>query len=179
VGALANPEVGAYLNRYFVSSFQKVGTFKIVGNQKQGGNVAAYFCTPSGNVLDAIAGPVDAATVLREARWVVETQKMALLESHGDQEGCKQFCRLAHAERLPAQPGLTGIDWSHLPYFPPSGLAMAALFDTDPVVRQLDRQGQVHLLLALYPLVPLDQVYKVVYEKVLGEKISTLPVNGS
>ena len=54
--------MGDYLNRHFVSAFQKVATFQIVnGAQKQGGNVASYFCTPEGRVLHAIAGPVDAA----------------------------------------------------------------------------------------------------------------------
>ncbi len=43
MNALANDEVGKYLNEFFVSSYQKVATFKIVGNQKQGGNVASYF----------------------------------------------------------------------------------------------------------------------------------------
>jgi len=63
VNALANAEVGRFLNEHFVSSFQKVATFKIVGGQKQGGNVASYFCAPDGRVLHAIAGPVDAATL--------------------------------------------------------------------------------------------------------------------
>ena len=51
MNALANKEVGKYLNKHFVSSYQKVGTFKIVGKQKQGGNVASYFCAPDGRVL--------------------------------------------------------------------------------------------------------------------------------
>ena len=39
MGALNNAEVGKYCNEYFVSSYQKVATFKIVGNQKQGGKM--------------------------------------------------------------------------------------------------------------------------------------------
>ena len=50
MNALANPEVGKYVNEHFVSAFQKVATFKIVNGQKQGGNVAAYFCAPDGRV---------------------------------------------------------------------------------------------------------------------------------
>ena len=58
VNALANPEVGKYLNEYFVSSFQKVATFRIVnGGQKQGGNVASYFCAPDGRVLHVVRRP--------------------------------------------------------------------------------------------------------------------------
>ena len=44
MGALNNDEVGKYVNEYFVSSYQKVATFQIVNGNKQGGNVAAYFC---------------------------------------------------------------------------------------------------------------------------------------
>ena len=60
MNALANPEVGKYFEKYFVTSFQRVGTFKIVQTpngpkQKQGGNVATYFCAPDGRVLHAVA----------------------------------------------------------------------------------------------------------------------------
>jgi len=80
VSALAQPNVGQYLNRHFVSAFQKVATFKIKGAQKQGGNVASYFCSAEGRVLHAIAGPVNAETFLREARWAHETFQLAQLE---------------------------------------------------------------------------------------------------
>ena len=176
MNALANKEVGDYLNNHFVSSYQKVGTFKIVNGQKQGGNVASYFCTADGNILDAIAGPVDAATLLREARWVVETRKMALLESHGDVKKYKTFFRVAHAERLPATGTLPQVDWPRLPLMQPSPEALTALLDRTPGAGQLDKQGRVHLLLAAYPLVPLSQAYKVVYDQIVGEKVSALPV---
>lgn len=41
--------------------------------QKNGGNVAAYFTTPNGQVINATAGPVKPAVMLKEARWAVET----------------------------------------------------------------------------------------------------------
>jgi hypothetical protein len=106
VGALANPEVGAYLNEYFVASFQKVATFKIVNGQKQGGNVASYFCAPDGRVLHVVAGPVDAPTLLHEARWVVETTKRLMKESDGDGAKFKALLRTAHADRLRRESGL-------------------------------------------------------------------------
>jgi hypothetical protein len=174
VNALANAEVGDYLNKHFVSSYQKVGSFALVNGQKQGGNVVSYFCTPDGEVLHAVPGPVDAATLLREARWVVETGKMAVLEAHGDARAVKQAFRQAHADRLP--PGTTKLNWKRLPFYQPTEEALAAVLDANPVTKRLDQQGQVHLLLAMYPLVKLDQAYKVVYEKVLNEKISTRPV---
>jgi len=175
VNALANAEVGDYLNKHFAASYQKVGTFQLVRGQKQGGNVASYFCTPDGEILDAIAGPVDAATLLREARWVVETRKMAQLNARGDPRLVMQAFRQAHADRLGE--AVPGVDWKRLPYFAPSEIRLAALLDTNPVAQQLDQEGKVHLILALYPLVKLDMAYKVIYEKVLGETISTQPVS--
>jgi hypothetical protein len=106
VNALANPEVGKYFQEHFVSSFQRVGTFRIVGKQKQGGNVASYFCAPDGRVLHVIAGPVNAQTLLREARWVVDTATKAVDDSKGDGAAFKAAMRKAHAERLRTQFGL-------------------------------------------------------------------------
>jgi len=100
VNALKNPEVGKYLSKYFYSAYQRVGTFQIVGKAKQGGNVASYFCTADGRVLHAIAGPVDANTLLREAKWVVEMTAMAIKECNGEANQFEEIVRRAHAEFL-------------------------------------------------------------------------------
>ena len=157
MNALARPEVGKYLNRTFVSTYQKVGTFRLAGNQKQGGNVAGYFCTPDGQVLHAIAGPVDGATLLREARWAVETYKLALLESRDDMARVRLFFHKAHSDRLKQQYGLD-------------------LDAQTPRRRRLDNQGRVHLVLAAAGLPRIEQVYQLVFEKILNEKVSTAPV---
>ena len=102
MSALAHPQVGQYLNRHFVSAFQKVATFQINGNQKQGGNVAGYFCTPEGLVLHAVAGPVDAGTFLREARWANETYNLALLENHQTLVHLRSFFRFRPQPFRPA-----------------------------------------------------------------------------
>jgi hypothetical protein len=159
VNALANDEVGRYLNLHFVASFQKVGTFKLVNGQKQGGNVASYFCTPDGRVLSAVAGPVDAATLLREARWVVETAKLAGLDARGDEARLRRFWHKAHADRLKQE----------------SGMDVDAL-DVSQGKSALNTQGRVHLLLAAVPMVRIDQCYRLVFEHILGEKVSTAPV---
>jgi hypothetical protein len=156
VNALANDEVGGYLNASFVSTYQKVGTFKIAGNQKQGGNVASYFCMPDGRVLHAVAGPTDARTFLREARWAVDTWKMALLERPRDDTAWKNFYWQAHASRLRQEHGLD--------------------LDGGTARRKVGNQGRVHLILAAAPLARLDQVYKLVFEKILGETVTTAPV---
>ncbi len=106
MNALANPEVGKYLNEHFVSSFQKVATFRIVNRQKQGGNVASYFCAPDGRVLHVVAGPVNAQTLLNEAKWVVETSTKLVKASKGDGAKFKALLRTAHADRLRREHGL-------------------------------------------------------------------------
>jgi hypothetical protein len=176
VNALANEQVGNYLNDHFVSSFQKVGSFRLVNGKKQGGNVASYFCLADGSVLHVVAGPVDAATLLREARWVIENRKLAAATSKGDLDRYKTFFAAAHAERLRQE---HGVDMTSP--MPVDDVPLADFAD-----RTLQQHGKrpgtsrgVHLLLAAYPLTKIDQVYEVVFEKILGEKISTLPVQGT
>jgi hypothetical protein len=144
VNALASPEVGKYLNAYFVSSFQKVATFRIVRNQKQGGNVASYFCAQDGRVLHVVAGPVNADTLLREAKWVVETTEKALKESKNDAAAFKAYFRKAHAERLRTEHGLVvePVTWdapeaqdenSALTYRDPTGRPLAPKLPPPPI----------------------------------------------
>jgi len=143
VNALANPEVGKYVNEYFCSSFQKVATFRIVGRAKQGGNVASYFCSPDGRVLHCVAGPVNAATLLREAKWVVETTKKAITDAKGDGGKFKAALRRAHADKLRAETGLAvepvTFDYNvedqkgALTYSDPSGQPLAPRLPPPPV----------------------------------------------
>lgn len=216
MNALADPQVGKYLNEHFISAFQKVATFRIVGQQKQGGNVATYFCAQDGRVLHVIAGPVDAATMLREARWVVDTVKKSLAETENRTITFKSKFREAHAERLRREHGLTvspvtfdeptpGTK-SALSYRDPTGKALAPVLPPPPIegpdvgfqaVAQeaakksagaraildqagrrwtLGNQGRVHMLLAAHALKNIETVYGSVFEGILGEKVSTKPV---
>jgi hypothetical protein len=174
VNALANEEVGKYLNTYCVATFQKVATFTIAGNQKQGGNVAAYFCTADGQVLHAIAGPVNAAEFLREARWVVETRKLALLEGRENSLPFQAFVRKAHADRLRLEHNIS-VTVSKQAGRGASPALLTALLN-QYAGRALGRPAQVHVLLASYPRMRLQDVYPVVFESILNEKISTSPV---
>jgi len=216
VNALANPEVGKYLNEYFVSSFQKVATFKIVGAQKQGGNVASYFCAPDGRVLHVIPGPVNADTLLREAKWVVETTKKAMAESKDDGGKFKAYFRKAHADRLRQEHGLViepvtfdapeaQDENSALTYRDPSGRPLAPKLSLPPIegpdvhfelaqktaalaagARAIDgkggrrwvlgNQGRAHMLMAGHSMAKIEKLYGSVVEGILGEKISTRPV---
>lgn len=61
----------------FVAAHQQAGDFQVVVRngkveQKNGGNVASYFCTPEGRVINAVLGPVEAEELLREAKWAVD-----------------------------------------------------------------------------------------------------------
>ncbi len=162
MNALTNQEVGEYFNENFVSTFQKVGAFRIVNGQKQGGNVASYFCTPEGRVLHLVAGPVDAPTLLREASWVVETWKMAQLVKPDE----APFFRQAHADRLRQEHGVSAS----------SELAASAPDMDSALNRRLAPQGRVHLLLAAHPLVKIEKIYQLVFKNILNEQVSTNPV---
>jgi hypothetical protein len=218
VNALANPEVGKYLNEHFVSAFQKVATFRIVGGAKQGGNVAAYFCAPDGRVLHCVAGPVDAATMLREAKWVVEAAKKAIADAKGDGAKFKATFRKAHADRLKGQYGIVvepvtfdpPVEQdpnSALTYNDPTGRPLAPKLPPPPIdgpdvtlqAREaqarnaaapgavaladrrggrvwLDNQGRVHHLMTAHCMGKIERLYGTVFENILGEKISTRPV---
>jgi hypothetical protein len=216
VNALANKEVGKYLNEHFVSSFQKVATFKIVNKQKQGGNVASYFCAPDGRVLHVVAGPVNAATLLKEAKWVVTAAEKAVKECKGDGARFKALFRKAHAQRLRAEFGLVVQPVTYDPpdpkdntgaltYRDPSGRPLAPKLPPPPVdgpdvtfkLKQknaalapgarglmdrrgrrwvLGNQGRVHLLMAAYSMVKIEKIYGSIFENILGEKVSTKPV---
>jgi hypothetical protein len=156
VNALANRDVGKYFEASFVATFQKLGTFRLDGAQKQGGNVASYFCTPDGRVLHVIAGPVNAATLLREARWVVETWKLAQLAGPGDELGVKRFLQTAHAARFRERQG--------------------GKIKLERLLAIQDQPSRVHLLLTLFPMVKIEQAYSLVFEKIVGERVSTIPV---
>jgi hypothetical protein len=227
VNALNNEEVGKYINEYFCSSFQKVATFRIVNGQKQGGNVAAYFCAPDGRVLHVVAGPVNAAVMLNEAKWVVESTKKAIAESKGDGAKFKAMMRKWHADRLRAEHGLVvepvTVDIaeqdpkSALTYADPTGrplapklppppidgpdvkfgeqlqknysnkdfdgvkaearaAGMAAIADKAGRRWVLGNQGRVHMMMAAHSMFKIEKVYGSIFENILGEKISTKPV---
>ncbi len=157
-----------YFNETFVCTFLKVGTFQIVNGQKQGGNVASYFCVYDGGVVHAVAGKTDADTILREARWAYETRKAARTAAAKlgtDELDLKKFTekiRLAHVERYysEATPG-RGSANSPLPMYLP---------------KHRSQQAQTHWLLGRQPLAKLDTVYPIVWRDILNEKLSGLPV---
>lgn len=221
MNALANPEVGKFVNENFCSSYQKVATFKIVNGQKQGGNVAAYFCAPDGRVLHCVAGPVDAATFLREIKWVVEQTKSAIEYAKDDGGKFKAYMRRAHALKLKQDAGLdvepitfdapeAQDENDALTYRDPTGRSLAPKLPPPPIDgpdvrlgadefnrRQmaeaknagaapcfdrrgrrfvLGNEGRVHQIMAAHAMIKIEKVYGTIFENILGEKISTSPV---
>ncbi len=192
MNALGKEEVGKFINKYFVSSFQRVGSFKIAGGQKQGGNVAVYFCVPDGRVLHAIAGPVDAKTLLEESNWVIEKTKDAISRSKGDGTKFKELMRKHHAERLATKYGVqvtpvlkdqTMQDLTTASaYRDPKGRRLAPVLPLPPIenskeVRnQLSNGAKVHRLLAAHATMKIENLYGAVFQGILGETVTTKPV---
>jgi hypothetical protein len=192
VNALADEEVGKLVSKYFISSFQKVATFKIVGNQKQGGNVACYFCAPDGRVLHAIAGPVNAKTFREEVSWVIRKTKAAQEESKGDATKFKELMRKYHAERLREDYGirvtpilkdqaLQDLNTASA-YRDGDGrrlapvLTVAEIENRNEVKTQPTNAVRVHQLLAAHAGMKIEDLYGAVFQGILNEKISTKPV---
>ena len=170
MNALADQRVADYFNDNFVCTYLKVGTFQIVNGQKQGGNVASYFCLDDGSVVHAIPGKVGADTLLTESRWAYETRKSALtlstdfVKGDVDLKKCKEQLRRSHTESYYAEqnPGLLGRNT-----LPPLPMNMP---------RHGSQQAQVHWLLGRSPLANLNDVYPIVWTKVLGEQLSSRSV---
>ena len=193
MNALANDKVADLLNERFVSTYQKVGTFRIVNGQKQGGNVASYFCRPDGTVLHGIAGQVKAEAFIAEARWAVDLHKAALNDATNltsgncDASKYRALVRQAHSDRynMETNPGAAeqtlermrrrsgsrgygnqDTQIAHLPAGLPEGVS---------------NRAKVHWLLftrtlPLGSLPALGDVSRIVWEDILGESFSTLPV---
>lgn len=192
MSALADEGVGKFVNKYCVSSFQRVGSFRIKAGQKQGGNVAAYFCATDGRVLHVIAGPVDAKTFLEEAKWIVEKTAETIKGSKGDATRFKELIRKSHAERLENKystrvtPMLKDGTMHSLAtasaYRDSEGRRLAPLLTLPEIENPADLKGQaptaakVHRLLAGHAIKKIEDVFGAIFEGILGEKVTTKPV---
>jgi hypothetical protein len=191
VNALTNPKVGELINKHFVASFQRVGSFKIAGKQKQGGNVATYFCAPDGRVLNAIAGPVDAQTMRDEVEWTIQKTREAIKGSKGNADKFKALLRTYHAERLQEKYGarvtpilkdqaIQNLETA-LAYRDKGGRKLAPVLPLPPIenkseVRQLSNLAKSHQLLAAHAGAKIESLYGAVFQGILNEKVTTKPV---
>jgi hypothetical protein len=141
-------KVAAYFQKHFVAAYQQVGSFEVVDQhgklQRNGGNVASYFCTPEGRVIHAATGPIGADELLEYARWAVDAYAgVPTGQNANAAELVAQAHRTAPAERVN---GHTSNDRA------------------------------IHQLLANKPLPALAEVYREIFEKILGQRVS-LPGN--
>ena len=115
---------------------------------KVGGNVAAYFCTPDLEVIQGIAGNVSADVFLREAKFALELSRKI-------QDTCFDEGRFLARDALQGRPspGMQ-VRWNNL------GAAT----------------GGLGSFLAEKPLPELEDLYKSVFEGILGEKVSDADV---
>ncbi len=125
-----------------MAAHQQVGSFEVVNEsgvmEKNGGNVASYFCTPDGRVIHAVIGPVAPDELLAAARWAVD------VSSDGKAVDDPEKIAAAHRDELRRGSGRIG---------------KAA-------------EQKVHRLLASRPLSPLNEVYRTVFEQILGQRVS-------
>lgn len=183
--------IGELIKKHFVASFQRVGSFKIEGKQKQGGNVATYFCAPDGRVLNAIAGPVDAKTMREEAEWTIHKTREAIKESKGNADKFKALLRTYHAERLQERYGarVTPILKDQamqnlataLAYRDADGRKLAPVLPLPTIenqgeLRQLPNIAKTHQLLAAHAGAKIENLYGAVFQGILNEKVTTKPV---
>jgi hypothetical protein len=157
-----------------VSAYKKVGTFQKNGNNKQGGNVATYFCLSDETVVHVIPGPVAADVFLREARWAVDVYESAVLEHPDDVDGLRDYLKLAHAIRYLTDQG-RGVPRAG------KGAPMAARINTQmpkALPRGTDTLEQAHWLLWANPLPRIATVYQTVWTDVLNEQVTDQPVRG-
>ena len=168
MNALADPRVADYLNENFVCTYLKVGTFQIVNGQKQGGNVASYFCLGDGRVVHAVPGQVGADKLLSESRWAYEIRKSAVTVATDlgtgklDEKKYRDKILRGHTERYHAETGT----WQ--------GKNMAPVPMQFPMHRS--QQSQAHWLCATKTLADWRDVYPVVWTRILQEKLSDEPV---
>jgi hypothetical protein len=191
VNALADRKVGELVNKHFIASFQRVGSFKIDGKQKQGGNVATYFCASDGRVLNAIAGPVDAKKMLEETEWTIQKTREAIKESKGNADRFKGLLRKYHAELLRDEYGIRvtpivkdktiyNLDEA-LAYKDADGRKLAPILTLPPIenkgeVRKLTNVATTHQLLAAHAGAKIEHIYGAIFQGILNEKVTTKPV---
>jgi hypothetical protein len=103
-------------------------------------------------------------------------RKLAASEASGNIGKYRAAIRKGHLERLTSESGLTP-QANTLPRItlgaPPVPMNTQILHHNG---QRAGTKGQVHILLAYYPRPKIQQLYPIVFEDILKEKISTLPV---
>lgn len=147
---------------------------------KVGGNVATYFCTPDLRVVHAIAGNVDAATYLDEARWASELAKR--IEGAAVEKSAA-LCRSAHEERAREIAAIMRDTLVRQPFHDgsedktPRGYRRRINWSNANTIEPVNVLGPgVHTKLSEAGLPALEAVQSHVFETLLRERLSDEPV---
>lgn len=184
--ALARREVGDFLSKNFVSVYDRVGSFQVDidsdgRTKRNGGNVAAFFCTPNGYVIHVAAGPRTAEAFLAEAKWAVTVHSQIM----SDPNWGRSQARIEQVSRVTAALRQAHSDALNLMNNPDSSVPGSELVlhepPAAPSLKGLDEAGrrqrkQVHQLLMTRAYEPLANVGPLVYTRILGEKVTQQPV---
>ena len=150
----------------------------VVNGQKQGGNVASYFCLSDGTVVHAVAGPLDAQQFLQEAKWAVEVRKLAVSEAGGERRSiARRSAR--HTWNGWRSSTTSTIQPNALPQIAARRARRCRRTHPDSSAarpRRRQHRDRFTCLARDYPLPKLSQLYPIVFEDMLKEKLSTLPV---
>lgn len=191
--------MGEFIEQHFVAAFQQAGDFEVVrvnGRlQKNGGNVASYFCTPAGRVIHAVGKQVPPQRLLQEAEWALDLYRRTLAEAPDNLKRQFKIVEEAHLAKLHTNPG----DYDrrvaeHLPRARETARKMAQdyagqrgtnpyetlrISHVDPpelIARRRAAESfggdPAHQILAAEPLVMFSHVRKRAFEKLSGEKFA-------
>jgi hypothetical protein len=92
------------ISKRFVATYEQAGDFEVVNVngklQKNGGNVASYFCTADGRVIHAVGKNINAEKLLKEARWALDLYARARADAPDKPAKQAEIIQLAHLEEL-------------------------------------------------------------------------------
>ncbi len=163
--------------------------------QKNGGNVMSYFCTPKGQVVHAVGGPVSPNRLLKEAKWAVQIYDEAIRTSGSSQTGQAKMIEGAHLAALGTNPEnfynairsqypasqnhaqnqmakpTRNAQWS-AKYRSPKKQVQSPVLEARRSAAQSFGSDRVHQILAAQPLAHINQVYREMFEDVVNEEVA-------
>jgi hypothetical protein len=155
--------------------------------QKNGGNVASYFCTPDGKVIHVTAKPINADQLLKQATWAVEAYEDVAYSAPGNLRAQRTLMERAHIGKL--QGNISAFEsqvQAEIPraqkdYYNKVKAQYAHAGRKRPPVpaliiarrRAAQRLGgdRAHQIMVAQPLAPFREVYKEVFEKLTNERV--------
>ena len=175
--------VGQFVDKYFVAAWEQKGNFIVADNifrgynrrwggkmqdeNKQGGNVASYFCTPEGRVIHFVAGPVSAKKLLTEMQWAVLANAQAIQKNPASLKKQTRTMRSLHNRYSPERSHAG----NHSSRYPASDIR-----DTlARIEKELSRKTRIsaHRYLTYHPLPLLREIETAVFARYVDANVRT------